>query len=197
MRVGTRRSPAVTKATTTRTTELGRIPYSVSTGASRGRRALGALLPVLALCCVVACAPAVRQAPAQPTRASKPPQPLHRGPLSDFISAASLRWLVLVRPQQLLSDAELARAISQIVSSRRFDAFAESSGVDLRVLPTAAIAGFSYATLYLAEVPKGVAAQARDHFSERLLAGSVSKHPRAALQRITGVIGQTLSLIHI
>ncbi|MEO8905477.1 MAG: hypothetical protein ABI488_23420 [Polyangiaceae bacterium] len=98
---------------------------------------------------------------------------------------------MLVRPQQLLADAPLAQAISQIVSSRRFDAFAESSGVDLRVLPTAAIAGFTYATLYLAELPNGVAARARDHFGERLLAGSFSKHPRAALQRISGVIGQT------
>ncbi|MEO7036635.1 MAG: hypothetical protein ABI548_21995 [Polyangiaceae bacterium] len=98
---------------------------------------------------------------------------------------------MLVRPLQLLSDAELAQAISQIVSIRRFDAFAESSGVDLRVLSTAAIAGFPYATLYLAELPNGVAARARDHFSERLLTGSHSKHPRAALQRISGVIGQT------
>ena len=193
MRVGTRRSPAVTKATTTRTTELGRIPYRVSAGVSRDRRAPHALsaLCALALCCVVACAPTARQVPPRPPAASKPPVPLHQGPLSDFISAASLRWLVLVRPQQLLANAELAQGISQIVSSRRFEAFAESSGVDLRLLPAAAIAGFPYATSYLAEVPKGVAAQARDHFSERLLAGSVSKHPRAALQRITGVIGQT------
>ena len=187
MRVGTRRSPAVTKATTTRTTEPRRVPYSLSTGVSRGRRAVCAL----ALCCTVSCAPAARQAPAHPAPASTPPLPLHQGPLTDFISAASLRWLVLVRPQQLLANAELAQAISQIVSSRRFDAFTESSGVDLRVLQTAAIAGFPYATLYLAELPNGVAARARDHFTERLLVGSVSKHPRAALQRISGVIGQT------
>ena len=156
---------------------------------SRTHRALGALS--LALCCglSLSCAPAVRRAPARTAPAVA--RPLHQGPLSDLISAAGLRWLVLVKPQQLFSDADLRQAILQIVSSRRFDAFAESSGVDLRTLPSALIAGFPYATLYLAELPPGVAAQARDHFSERLVVGSVSKHPHAALQRITGVIGQT------
>jgi hypothetical protein len=116
---------------------------------------------------------------------------LHQGPLSDFVSAASLRWLVLVRPQQVLAEPELGRAVLQIVSERRFDAFQESSGVDLRKLPSAAIAGFPYATLYLAEVPNGVAANARALFRERLLAGAVTKQPRPTLTRITGVVGQT------
>jgi hypothetical protein len=96
-----------------------------------------------------------------------------------------------VRPQQILSEPELGAAILQVVSSRRFDAFQESSGVDLRTLPTASIAGFPYATLYLAEVPSGVAAKARAMFSERLVAGAITRQPRPALIRISGVIGQT------
>jgi hypothetical protein len=181
MRVGTRRSPAVTKATTTRTTERRRVPRSVR------RRPYRFLLPLAV--CSSACAPASPKAP--PIAAVAAARPLHQGPLSDLVSAASLRWLVLVRPQQILAEPELGPAILQIVSGRRFDAFQESSGVDLRRLPSAAIAGFPYATLYLAEVPSGVAANARALFSERLLEGAVTKQPRPTLTRITGVVGQT------
>src|SRR5882724_691394 len=144
MRVGTHRSPAVTKATTTRTTERRRVPRSVR------RRPDWFSLLASAVWAAGACAPASPKAP--PVAAVAPARPLHQGPLSDFVSAASLRWLVLVRPQQILSEPELGQAILQIVSERRFDAFQESSGVDLRTLLSAAIAGFPYATLYLAEV---------------------------------------------
>jgi hypothetical protein len=132
-------------------------------------------------------------APATNTKAVPRPsaRPLHRGPLTDFISSASLRWLLLLKPQEVLGNPELGQAISRIIPSPRFDAFAESSGVDLRVLPEAAIAGFPYSTLYVAELPSGVAAQARARFAERLLAGAVTKRPHPGLTRITGVIGQT------
>jgi hypothetical protein len=184
MRVGTRRSPAVTKATTTPTTERRRVPRSV------GRRPHWFCLLPLAVCSG-ACAPAPASPKVPTVAAVAPVRPLHQGPLSDFVSAASLRWLVLVRPQQILSEPELGQAILQIVSERRFDAFQESSGVDLRKLSSAAIAGFPYATLYLAEVPSGVAANARTLFSERLLEGAVTKQPRPTLTRITGIVGQT------
>ena len=174
MRVGTRRSPAVTKATTTRTTEPRRV-----------HRLRLCLLPFVLG--AVACAPAAKAPVTPKTQAPA----LHRGPLSDFVSAASLRWLVLVRPQEILAQPELGAAIRQVISERRFDAFQESSGVNLRALPSAAIAGFPYATLYLAEVPGGVAANARGLFSERLVEGAVTKLPRPTLTRITGVVGRT------
>lgn len=182
MRVGTRRSPAVTKATTTPTTERRNVPERV-----RRRPHWFCLLPLAVW--AGSCAPAPPKTP--PVAAVTPARPLHHGPLSDFVSAASLRWLVLVRPQQILAEPELGRAVLEIVSERRFDAFQESSGVDLRKLPSAAIAGFPYATLYLAEVPSGVAINTRRLFSERLLAGAVTRQPRPALTRITGVVGQT------
>ncbi len=116
---------------------------------------------------------------------------IHAGPLSDLVAAAGLRWLLLIRPRQILSDPELGPAVFEIVPARRFEAFEESSGVDLRALPSAAIAGFPYSTLYLAEVPSGVAARARVDFADRLLAGAATKHPHPALVRITGVVGQT------
>lgn len=143
---------------------------------------------LLTAACAIGCA-----APAEPPRAPEPVvyAPLHRGPLTDFISSAGLRWLLLFKPQQLLAQPELGQAIAQIIPPRRFDAFAESSGVDLRVLPEAGIAGFPYSTLYLAEVPGGVASLARARFGERLLEGAVNKQLRPGLTRITGVIGQT------
>jgi len=137
----------------------------------------------------VACASGANPAPA-PARTA-PPRPLHRGPLTDFVSSAGLRWLLLIEPRRVFAHPDLRQAISQIIPTPRFDAFAESSGVDLRVLPQAAIAGFPYSTLYLAELPQGVAALARARFSERLLEGAVSKQPYPGLTRITGVIGQT------
>ncbi|HET7541092.1 MAG TPA: hypothetical protein VFK05_14515 [Polyangiaceae bacterium] len=144
------------------------------------------LTAVLAMACV---SPAAK--PSAVTTATPAKQPLHRGPLTDFVSAASLRWLLVIKPQQVLADPELERAISEIIPTSRFDAFTEASGVDLRELPHAAIAGFPYSTLYLAELPSGVAALARARFSERLLTGAVTKQPCPGLTRVTGVIGQT------
>ena len=138
----------------------------------------------------MACAAASGQ-PSTATKATAPTEPLHRGPLTDFVSSAGLRWLLWIKPQQALAEPELGRAISHIIPSSRLDAFAESSGVDLRVLPEAVIAGFPYATVYLAELPNGVAARARARFEERLLAGAITKQPHPGLTRITGVIGQT------
>ncbi|MEI9941226.1 MAG: hypothetical protein WDO69_28745 [Pseudomonadota bacterium] len=142
---------------------------------------------LLTATCAAACAPAASKAPAPISVA----RPLHRGPLTDFISSAGLRWLLLVKPQLILAEPELGPAISKIIPGARFDAFAESSGIDLRAVPEAAIAGFPYSTLYVVELPNGGAALARARFAERLLAGAVSKQPRPGLTRITGVIGQT------
>jgi hypothetical protein len=130
---------------------------------------------------------------AKPTSipSAKPAPALHQGPLSDFVPAASLRWLVLAKPPALFADPELGSAISQIISARRLDAFDEASGVDLRKLEHGAVAGFPYATLYLAELPAGVAANARQLFADRLLSGATTKQVRPNLMRITGVVGQT------
>jgi len=178
MPVVTRRSPAVMRATTTPTTEQTSRP--ATTMAARIRRLL------LAAAWATACAAPASKSPPPP-----PAPPLHHGPLTDFISSASLRWLLLVKPRQILADQELGQAISQIIPSAHFDAFAESSGVDLRVLPEAAIAGFPYSTLYVAELSPGAAERARARFGERLLAGAVIKQPHPGVTRITGVIGQT------
>lgn len=145
------------------------------------------LLPALTLC-FVSCAEAPAPAPSSP----RPTAPaLHRGPLPDYLSAAGLRWLVRVKPQQILREPLLEEAVRQVVPSARLDAFAESSGVDLRQISEAAIAGFPYATFYLAEVSRGSAALARVRFGERLLSGAVTKRRHPGLVRMTGIVGQT------
>ncbi|HKO52496.1 MAG TPA: hypothetical protein VJV79_32535 [Polyangiaceae bacterium] len=144
-----------------------------------------------AACAMAAWASACAAPPSKPPAPVAPALPLHRGPLTDFISSASLRWLLLVKPRQILEEPQLGQAISQLMPSARFDAFAESSGVDLRTVPEAAIASFPYSTLYVADLPSGVAAIARARFGERLLTGSASKRPHPGLVRMTGVIGQT------
>lgn len=182
MPVVTRPSPAATRVTTTPTTELApRLSSRKTPMFARTRWLL--LTAVCATACATATAPPNPPAPA--------PAPLHRGPLTDFISSAGLRWLLLLKPRQLLAEPDFALAISRIIPTQRFDAFAESSGVDLRTLPDAGIAGFPYSTLYLAELPSGGAPVVRARFGERLLAGAVSKQPHPRLTRITGVIGQT------
>src|SRR4051812_1799642 len=119
----TRRSPAVMKATTTRTTERGSAAASrfatPMAGRIRGLLRLAAWgmlwAPMLS-----ACAPPPGNPPlARPA----PARPLHRGPLSDFISSAGLRWLLLLKPRQILSEPELGQAILQIIPSPRLDAF--------------------------------------------------------------------------
>ena len=174
MRVGTRRSPAVTKATTTttiRTTERRR----------------WSLLPLAALW-VASCAKPVSPAVA-PTPAPIAAQ--HRGPLTDYVSAAGLRWLVLVKPEAVLADPVLGAAVRELVSERRLEAFEEASGVDLRRTKSALVAGFAYSTLYAVELPSGAAETARERFGERLLNGAVTTRPRPGIVRTTGVIGQT------
>ncbi len=186
MRVGTRRSPAVTKATTTRTTERPRSAHTPFSAWSWSRAA--ARWSLLSALGGMACA-------ARPAPAPAPPVPviaaLHRGPLTDYVSAAGLHWLVLVKPRELLADPELARAIEQLVPRDRFDAFAESSGVDLRKIEHGAVGGWAYSTLYLADLTPDSAELARARFAERLLSGAVTKTAHPGLIRITGVVGQT------
>jgi len=141
---------------------------------------------------IAACACACGAPPARSRTPAPTPSPrLHQGPLSDLIPAASLRWLALVKPGELLGHPELGPALRQVLTERRLDAFTEASGVDLRRVPKAAVAGFPYATVYLAEVPADMAESARERFTERLVAGATTKRPRPNLTRITGVVGQT------
>jgi len=140
--------------------------------------------------CALACAALAACSPrAEPT---KPPQqpPLHVGPLTDFVSAAGLRWLALARPRELAQNADFARAAAGLLPEARLAAYARTTGVELRSVTQGLIAGFDFATLYMAEMRTGHEL-VEERFEERLLQGAVveSRHPK--LQKLTGVVGQT------
>lgn len=145
-----------------------------------------ALLLAALLACSPACGPTSEPAPRTP--ASTPAPPLHEGPLTDYVPAAGLRWLVVGRPKELASDPTLREAIGLLLPDERLAVFARSSGIDLRKVSNGLIAGFDHATLYAADDGSELV---EERFSERLVAGArVTKtHPR--VHRIAGVVGQT------
>lgn len=131
-------------------------------------------------------------APAPKTAAETPKAaaPLHEGPLTDFVPAAGLRWMVVVRPAELSSAPSLKDALALLLPEPRLDAFAKSSGVELRELPAGVAAGFDYSTLYLFQLDNSGSAVQRQ-FSERLVGGPRVVSPHEKIRRITGVIGRT------
>jgi len=115
---------------------------------------------------------------------------IHRGPLTDYVPAAGLRWMLVGSPRALAKRPELLGAFERLVPRSRLDAFATGSGVDLRTLSEGCIAGFDYGTLYLARVGKG-ASLVRQQFEARLVSDAVTKSAATGLWRVTGLIGNT------
>jgi len=153
----------------------------------RGARLAFAL--ALAALPVVSCASQPAKSAAPKATAPEAP-PLHEGPLTDFIPSAGLRWVVVGSPKQIAGEPELRKAIDQLLPETRLDAFAKSSGVDLRTASSALVAGFDFATLYAAIVPDG-GDLVEQRFTERLIAGPSVKSPHPKIRRITGVVGTT------
>lgn len=148
-------------------------------------RALRSSASILAFIALSGCAGASKD-----TRTPQPVAPLHAGPLTDFVPAAGLRWLFIGRPLELAQNAEFAEAAGRLLPEARLNAYADATGVDLRTVPTGLVAGFDYATLYMAEMRTGQA-RVEQRFIERLLhdADIDSKHPK--LRKLSGVAGQT------
>lgn len=72
-----------------------------------------------------------------------------------------------------------------MVPAEGMDALARSTGIDVRTLQAAAIAGFDLGTLYVARLPSPDGGRARARFEERLT-GAVVKRPRPNVYRIVG-----------
>lgn len=109
--------------------------------------------------------------------------------MRDFAPAAGLRWLIVGHPAAIASNPDLSRALSAIVPPARLDAYAASTGVDLRRIPRAAVGGYAFGTLYLAELSTRDGARAREVFADRLRGGGIVKAPRAGIFRISGTDG--------
>lgn len=116
--------------------------------------------------------------------------PLYLGAPADYVPAAGLRWLVLAQPKRLLAAPKVRQALSRLVPEQSLNDYMSSSGVDPRALSAAAVAGFDYATLYIARVGDEDAL-VEERFATRLLTSKGRKHPHPELWRTTGVVGRT------
>lgn len=116
---------------------------------------------------------------------------LHHGPLVDYVPAAGLRWMVVGQPRKLAKSESFGPPLEAIFQRERLEAFAMTSGVDLRTAPSALVAGFDLGTLYMAELAEPSAEQVRKLFEERLISGARVKQPHPELVSVTGVVGLT------
>jgi hypothetical protein len=115
---------------------------------------------------------------------------LYRGPLTDFVPAAGLRWLVVGAPSYFAQHPALESLRDHWLTTARFRAFADATGIDLVRTERALVAGFDLATLYMVDGSAWLGAP-EDSFSERL-AGSATVHrPHPYIWRITGLSGST------
>lgn len=88
--------------------------------------------------------------------------------LHDLVPSAGLRFLVEGSPRKIWGHARLRSALSELLPESRLAGFAERTGVDLRELEHALIAGFDYGTLYLGRCGNACGPRARALFIERL-----------------------------
>lgn len=144
---------------------------------------------------VAACSGGTSSAPPRATAAPAPP--LHEGPLTDFVPAAGLRWMLVGSPQRLLEDASVAQALELIIPRARFEQFTRGTGVDLARVPSALVAGFDFATLYAIELTaSGDTIEQR--FFDRLVSEPLVARPHPRLTRTTGIIGvKPQTMVHV
>jgi hypothetical protein len=155
-----------------------------------------ARLCLVAACCAPACSPSAAPPEAPAATASSEPK-LHEGPLLDYVPAAGLRWLVVGRPRDLVRDPGFAAALEPLLPEARLDAYAASTGVDLRALPSAAVAGFSLGTMYLAETLADNA-RAEELFALRVEGQPILERPHPRVARMLGVVdGEPQALVSI
>jgi hypothetical protein len=70
-----------------------------------------------------------------PPKVPPSPPPLHLAPTSDLVQAASIAALIQMRPREILSHPELARALAKVIPDEKFRHFRDSNaGVDVREL---------------------------------------------------------------
>ena len=143
-------------------------------------------LVVLAACAARPVPPAPSDS--QPSAAATPP--LHEGPLTDYLPAAGLRWLV-VADLRRLTQAPLFRAgIDRLIPEERFAAYEKATGFDLRTTSQALVAGYSLGTIYLA-TSNTDNALVEQRFVERMPAGVVRHQAHPQVEVLVGMLGRT------
>lgn len=124
-------------------------------------------------------------------RAESTAPPLHHGPLSDYVPAAGLRWMVLGSPRKLAEHVSFRDALNVLFSKQRLSAFRTGSGVDLPLVESALIAGFDLGTLYVWKPTPGSVPEVVERFRGRLIGGEQHQRPHPLLERYAGVVAAT------
>jgi hypothetical protein len=122
----------------------------------------------------------VRSAPAWPE--------LHRGPLTDYVPSAGLRWLLTGSPRYFAQHPALGPLRESWLTDDRFRAFAAATGIDLTRTERALVAGFDLGTLYMADA-SGWVDVPEAPFAERLAGSGRMHRPHPQVWRLTGVVG--------
>lgn len=137
---------------------------------------------------VSGCAKAPESTPARAPAPARLP-PLFRGNVLDYAPAAGLSWLLVLRPQRILKSSGIAPNLALLIPEERWGAFETATGVRVRDVPSAAVAGYGLGTLYLAELPAGLAPVVRERFALRVTTDPILSQPRSGLSRIRGTAG--------
>lgn len=101
--------------------------------------------------------------------------------------AAGLRWLVEGSPAKLAESQSFRPALDLLLSQDRLRAVAQTTGFALEALPRGVIAGFDLGTLYLAELPKATAAEARARFEARQIHDVNKRTPDPNIVVLSGI----------
>ena len=153
-------------------------------------RAVARAYPSLAICLVVvACSPnAVPVSHPTPKKNKGVAETeLHQGPVTDYVAAAGLRWLVNINPSRLLSAAP--QQIRKLVSDPALHAFSQDSAIDLQTTSHLVIAKYAYSTVYV--VRRRNLGAIRKRFVSRLVTDPIVKQRGEGLVELSGVSGAT------
>lgn len=135
------------------------------------------------------CAPPPDAAPPARAPASAALPPLYRGNVLDYAPAAGLSWLLVLHPQRILASSSIAPNLALLIPDERWGAFEAATGVRMRDVPSAAVASYGLGTVYLAELPAGLAAVVRERFALRVTTDPIVSQPRPGLERMRGTVG--------
>lgn len=117
-------------------------------------------------------------------------EPLHLGPLTDYVPAAGLRWLIVAEPRYFFEHPALQEFWQRQLGEGRLAAFARATGVDLGRTRHALAAGFDLGTLYMVD-GSGWVSPPDEPFTERLAGSELVHRPHPGIWRVTGLAGST------
>lgn len=163
-------------------------------GVARRELLTGALASLFVSCVVggaTGCGPG--PLPAAPAAARLPPLQLE--PLASLIAAAGVRWVLFASPRELLGVPWIRRLVDVAVSGARFDRFAKTTGIDLRVLGDAIVVSHAPAAASAGDVifylthHGGDAQVIERSFRKRFTSGEKRAVDRPDLVRVSGKVG--------